>query len=291
MPQPLVLLRTSLSAPVLLCFALALAVTGLAQGDPSLPPDGEKPPVAKFKDPTDALWVNTYGNIRISDRWFWIAQTHFRFAGTDETPLVGQIGQLYNRHALSYLVSKKFRPSLGGVLRLNFNPARASAEGVGAERNMVPEYRIWHEYLFAAPVGRVYFYHRVRIEHRWTRGFDEGDDWVFRNRWRYMASAKIPVNKHKLGPGAFYVGPEAELIMQSGKVVAGSPLEDLRLHTSFGYIATPRVTFALGGMYSFGQSLGAPAEYKRKYTLRAHCYFSPDWRKIKSKLPDIHRNE
>ena len=277
-----------------LCLALAAALAS-AQTDPGTDPDPkpDEPAATKFKDPTNALWVNTYGNIRISDRWFWIAQTHFRFAGTDQTPLIGQIGQLYNRHALSYLVSKKFRPSLGGVLRLNFNPDRANPEGIGDARAMVPEYRIWHEYLFAAPVGRVYFYHRVRLEHRWTRGFtdDPADDWIFRNRWRYMASAKIPVNKHKLGPGAFYVGPEAELIMQSGKAVVGSPLEDLRLHTSFGYIATPRLTFAVGGMYSMGQTLSDASVFKQKYTLRAHCYFSPDWRKIKSKLPDIHRNE
>ena len=251
----------------------------------------ERPAVSKFKDPSNGLWVNTYGNIRISDRFFWIAQTHFRFNGTDAAPLAGQVGQLYNRHALSYLVSKKFSTSFGGVLRLNFNPDRTSDEGIGDARATVPEYRIWHEYLFAAPMGRVYFYHRIRIEHRWTRGYQTDDEYVFRNRWRYMASAKIPINKHKLGPGAFYVGPEAELIMQSGKPVVGSPFEDLRLHTSFGYIATPRVTFALGGMYSMGQTLDDASVYRQRYTLRAHCYFAPDWRKIKSKLPDIHRNE
>lgn len=287
MPKPPAPARPLLRYVAALCVVCCSVVLAKAQLTPAEP----KPAATKFKEPTNALWVNTYGNIRISDRWFWIAQTHFRFAGTDETPLVGQIGQLYNRHALSYLVSKKFRPSLGGVLRLNFNPDRASSEGIGEAATMVPEYRIWHEYLFAAPVGRVYFYHRVRIEHRWTKGYQPGDDYIFRNRWRYMASAKIPINKHKLGPGAFYVGPEAELIMQSGKAVVGSPLEDLRLHTSFGYIATPRVTFALGGMYSMGQTLSDASVFKQKYTLRAHCYFSPDWRKIKSKLPDIHRNE
>ena len=279
-----------------LALALATALAGplSAQTDPGGEPEPgggpaqpERPAVSKFKDPTSALWVNTYGNIRVSDRLFWIAQTHFRFSDTEATPFAGQVGQLYNRHALSYLVSKKFRASLGGVLRVNFN----EDEVLPGEQRAVPEWRIWHEYLWAVPMGRVYFYHRIRLEHRWTRGFAEDADYIFRNRWRYMASAKIPINKHKLGVGAFYVGPEAELIMQSGKAVVDSPLEDLRLHTSFGYIATPRVTFALGGMYSMGQDLSNGAFYKQKFTLRAHCYFSPDWRKIKSKLPAIHRNE
>ena len=272
---------------------LAGALALLAGGGASAQSGASGADTATFKDATTGLWVNTYGNIRVSDRVFWIAQTHFRFVGTESgegatgRPFVGEFAQLYNRHAVSYLFSKKFRASLGGVLRVNYNTGGVAAR----ERRTVPEWRIWHEYLWAVPLGRAYFYHRVRLEHRWTRGFRPDAEWVFRNRWRYMLSAKVPINKPKLGVHAFYVGPEAEVILQSGRTVAGSPLEDLRLHTSFGYIATPRVTFAAGLMYSMGQTLGAPAVYKQKWTPRLHAYFSPDWRKIKSKLPEIHRNE
>ncbi|PPK87729.1 uncharacterized protein DUF2490 [Neolewinella xylanilytica] len=248
-------------------------------------------PVAEseFKEPLTAFWINTYGNIRLSDRFFWVAQTHFRFQESARLPLAGQIGQIYNRHAISYLYSKYFRVSLGGVMRFNFNQDEVP-EG---ERRTVPEYRIWHEYLFAQHLSRLMLYHRIRLEHRWTRGFTdtEADDWIFRNRWRYMISMKIPLNKPKLSPGAFYVGPEAELIMQSGKAVVDSPLEDLRLHTSFGYIVNPRLTFATGLMYSMGQDLAKGAYYKQKWTWRVHMYFSPDFRKVKNKLPMIHLTE
>ncbi len=43
--------------------------------------------------------------------------------------------------------------------------------------------------------------------------------------------------------------------MQSGKKVVDSPMEDLRLHLSFGYIVNPRLTVATGLMYSIGQGL------------------------------------
>jgi len=275
-------LLRSLGGRALLLAVLLFMMLSVRAQNPELPPKA-----SKFKEPSTAGWINTYGNIRVSDRLFWIAQTHFRFVGTEDTPHFGEVGQLYNRHAISYLFTKKFRASVGGVLRVNFNTG-----GVGeGEKRAVPEWRIWHEYLWAIPVDRLYFYHRVRLEHRWTQGFQPNDDYIYRNRWRYMISAKIPLNKPKMGPHVFYIGPEAELIMQSGKAVVGSPLEDLRLHTSFGYIATPRLTFAAGLMYSLGQELIDGATYKQKWTTRIHMYFSPDWRKIKNKLPAIHRNE
>jgi hypothetical protein len=106
-----------------------------------------------------------------------------------------------------------------------------------------------------------------------------------------MIRVRVPLNKPKLGPETFYIGPEAELIMQSGKVVVDSPMEDLRLHTSFGYIVNPRLTLASGVMYSIGQELADGAFYKTKWTLRFHVYFSPDLRKVKYKLPAIHLDD
>ena len=247
----------------------------------------DRPTQAKFKEPLTLMWVNTYGNMRLTDRLFWVAQTHFRFQQTDNTPFAGQVAQVYNRHALSYLFSKRFITSLGGVLRVNFNTDEIYED----ERRTVPEWRIWHEYQFSLPLSRLMIYHRIRIEHRWTQGFENSSDYIFRNRWRYMLSMKIPINKPKLGPHAFYIAPESEIIMQSGKSVVDSPLEDLRLHTSFGYIINPRLTVATGLMYSIGQELTDGALYKQKFTWRLHVYFSPDFRKIKNKLPDIHRDE
>ena len=241
---------------------------------------------SEYREPTTVLWINTYGNIRISNRLFWIAQTHFRMSEKGNTPFVGQVAQIYNRHAISYLFSKKFNVSLGGVLRVNYNTDESPEQ-----RNSVPEWRIWHQYLFAMPLTRMMVYHRIRIEHRWSQGFNEDSEYIFRNRWRYMLKLKIPLNKPKLSSNTFYVSPEAELIMQSGKPVVGSPFEDLRLHTSFGYIFNPRITVASGIMYSQGQDLRDGSIYRQNWTMRMHLYFSPDLRKIKRKLPAIHQSD
>lgn len=267
--------------------SLFLLLLGLMVSRSGWSQNTDRPTQAKFKEPQTLMWVNTYGNMRLTDRLFWVAQTHFRFQQTDNTPFAGQVAQVYNRHALSYLFSKRFITSVGGVLRVNFNTDEIYED----ERRSVPEWRIWHEYQFSLPLSRLMIYHRIRLEHRWTQGFENNSDYIFRNRWRYMLSMKIPINKPKLGPHAFYIAPESEIIMQSGKSVVDSPLEDLRLHTSFGYIVNPRLTVATGLMYSIGQELTDGALYKQKFTWRLHVYFSPDFRKIKNKLPDIHRDE
>lgn len=246
----------------------------------------EQPSEAQYEEPVTYLWINTYGNIRLTKRLFWIAQTHFRFREKGDTQFAGQIAQLYNRHAISYLFSKSFTASLGGVLRVNYNTKYKETEERTAN-----EWRIWHQYQFAMPLSRLMVYHRVRIEHRWSKGFLPESEYIFRNRWRYMLKLKVPINKPKLSPSTFYVSPEAELIMQSGSPVISSPLEDLRLHTSLGYIINPRVTVAAGLMYSQGQELANGAFYKQKWTMRFHLYFSPDFRKVKNKLPSIHMDE
>jgi len=264
--------------PVLICFVQLLK----AQEDNDIVLPGE----STFNDPKTQTWFNTYGNIRISKRFFWDAQTHFRFAETKATPFIGQLAQIYNRHAIGYIYSKKINFSLGGVLRVNFNTDEDSLD-----RNVVPEWRIWHQYQFAQPLYTAMIYHRIRIEHRWTQGFAENSEYIFRNRWRYMFRAKVPLNNHKLEPNTLYVSPEAELIMQSGRAVVGSVMEDLRLTTTLGYIVAPRLTVAGGLMYSHGQTLANPGVFDQKWTLRFHLYFSPDFRKVRNKLPAIHLND
>ncbi|GMN08908.1 hypothetical protein MTsPCn9_06360 [Croceitalea sp. MTPC9] len=276
-------MKNSISS-ILTLFLLLLAFCKPAMAQDM---DGEiLPSESKFKDPKTRLWINTYGNIRISKRLFWVAQTHFRFEETEATPFIGQVGQIYNRHAIGYIYNKKINAALGGVVRINFNTDESSTD-----RNVVPEFRIWHQYQFAQPLYSAMIYHRIRIEHRWTQGFEENSDYIFRNRWRYMFRAKIPLNNDKLAPKTLYISPESELIMQSGKTVVGSVMEDLRLTTTLGYILTPRLTVAGGLMYSQGQTLENAGEFKQNWTLRFHVYFSPDFRKVKNKLPSIHLND
>jgi hypothetical protein len=264
---------------ILLVFILCVAV----ESTTAQVFDDVVPEESTYRDLKTKYWLNTYGNIRLSKKLFWVAQTHFRFDETENMPFAGQIAQVYNRHGLGYIVSKDFNVTLGAVFRLDFNTSPTGNTG-----DVIPEYRIWHQYQFTNFFYNSVIYHRFRIEHRWSRGFGDNDEYIFRNRWRYMFRVKVPLNKPEITSDTWYLGPEAELIMQSGKAVVGSPMEDLRLHTSLGYIFNPKLTAAIGGMYSFGQTLNNPDVFNQSWTIRMHLYFSPDFRKAKSKIPEVH---
>lgn len=240
---------------------------------------------AELQDPSTGLWINNYGKFRFTDKLFWIGQFHYRRAESEQVPVVGNMAQIYNRHAINYMFSERFNVSLGGVLRLDYNQ-NPDPEALEQE-NMVPEWRIWHEYLFVVPFDRFMVYHRFRMEHRWSRGFNAGDAYFFRNRYRYMFNVKYPINKTSLSPGAIYASPEFELIMQSGRRVVNSPMEELRLIGAIGYIANPRVSYSLGLMYGLGQNLADGSQYRQRLFIRAHMYLSLDIRRVNKRLPEV----
>lgn len=249
----------------------------LAQEQPEV--DGKT-----INTPETFLWLSSYNNIRISDKFFWVAQLHYRRTEYEGVDFVGRMAQLYNRHAISYMVSPNISVSLGGVLRLDYTPE----PGNDLYEPFVSEPRVWHEYLFVMPSPGYQIYHRVRIEHRWSRNARKGSEYIYRNRYRYQFSMKIPLNNKKLVPGTFYAKPDIEIILQSGKKVVDSPIDDLRLYGSVAYIANPRVSYSAGLMYTTGQELNDGSMYRQRWVLRFNAYVSLDFRKKAKQLPSIH---
>jgi hypothetical protein len=243
----------------------------------------DRPSEARFSDMGSNLWIGSYNKFRIADKWIWDAQHHYRRGGYNNVAFIGKMDQIYNRHALTYLLNDKVNITFGGVLRLDFSPEPENPD----LKNVVLEPRFWHEYLFIMPFNRFMLYHRVRIEHRWSRTNVMDSEYIFRNRWRYKIYANVPINKPRLVPGAFYFTPDVEIIMQSGKSVIDSPLEDLRIYPQIGYIVNPRVKIGGGPMYTMGQSLSAGYNYRQRWVIRANCYLSLDFRKFDKKIPEI----
>jgi hypothetical protein len=272
-----------MAKPQLLIFVLAL-VMGLAigSGEATAQDNNIRPEASQTRAPGTSLWLGVYGKFRLSEKLFWDGQFHYRRNGYDGTPYIGRMGQIYNRHALNYLVTPRFQVSLGPVLRLNFTPEPGNDEF----ENIVLEPRIWHEYLWAIPFGRIMIYHRIRIEHRWSRSNRVDADWIYRDRWRYKLYMAIPINKRKLEPGAFFFTPDVEIIMQSGKYIVDNPMEDLRINPSIGYIASPRVKYTVGMMYTTGQTSEMGYIYNSRWVMRLNVYLSLDFRKFKERVPE-----
>lgn len=243
----------------------------------------ERPEESVIQDPSTFLWLGGYGEFRLTDKLFWSGELHYRRTEHDGISFIGRNAQIYNRHGLTYVHSKKFSTTVGGVLRLNFSPE----PGDDRFKGLVLEPRIWHQYVFAVPFDRFMLYHRLRFEHRWSRSNRKGSDYTFRNRYRYKFYMKIPLNNRKLMSKTYYFSPDVELIMQSGTSVVDSPFEDLRIYPHFGYIANSNYAFSLGMMYTTGQLISAGYEFRTRWVLRMNVYISLDFRKFKEKLPQI----
>ncbi|MDR9398426.1 MAG: DUF2490 domain-containing protein [Salibacter sp.] len=240
---------------------------------------------ASFDEMGYNTWLSSYNKFQLSEKLYWAAEMHYRRAGeASNTPFVDRMSKIYNRHGLNYVFSNRFNVTVGGVLRLDFTPD----PGNNDLEPIILEPRIWHQYIFAIPFSRFMVYHRFRIEHRWTRGFEVGNtDWQFRNRWRYNFYMKIPLNNKQLKPGTIYLSPSIETIAQTGKSVVGSFIEDIRFYTNVGYIASPRVSTSAGVMYTTGQNLSDPTFYRRRWVFRVSAYISLDFRKEEEKIPSI----
>lgn len=243
----------------------------------------DRPEKSIMQTPSTNLWLGGYGNFRLSEKFFWAGELHYRRSEYDGTPYLGRDAQIYNRHGLKYVHSKNFSVTAGGVLRLNFTPDPENSE----LEKLVFEPRIWHEYVFAMPFRRFMLYHRLRFEHRWSRSNLEGSEYTYRNRYRYKFYMKIPLNNQKLVPKTVYFSPDVELIMQSGKSVIDSPFEDLRLYPHVGYIASPNYAYSFGMAYTTGQLLSRGYEYRTRWLMRINVYISMDFRKFKERLPQI----
>ena len=257
---------------LLIVVNMLMSINGLSQVRP-----------AEYQQEETWLWLGSFNTFRLSEKLFWRAEFHYRRIDFEETPFIGRMAQVYNRHALNYVFNPNFNVSFGGVLRLDFTPEPNNRE----LDPLIGEPRIWHEYMFIMPNPRYQIYHRIRIEHRWNRTHNPSSDWIYRNRYRYNYFMKIPITKRNLVPGAFYVNPSVEVILQSGKAVGGSPLEDLRLYNSIGYIVNPRVTYSAGLMYTTGQTMFDVFTYRQRWVIRLNAYISLDFRKEESKIPSV----
>lgn len=247
---------------------------------------------SKIYAPYTALWKGTYSTLRIADKWFYEAQHHFRFASFEETPYVGRLDKIYNRHAITYKLSDHFLITAGPVLRINFSPI----PGDKHYEKITLEPRIWHQYAFVKKdylVGRQYvIQHRLRFEHRWNRSNLVGEEYIYRTRYRYRLTLKVPLSKHKFQPKSWYATPiNVETILQSGNSVINAPLEDLRIYPSVGYIFNTKLAYSLGMMYTLGQKLGNGASYRTRWIIRANIWWTPDFRKWEEKIPEINLND
>jgi hypothetical protein len=259
------------------CFLFSITFSVCGQNQPASE--------AQINKPNSGLWTGLYTKLRLSDRVFYYAETHYRRKSSldNRMDFVGSMSQVYNRHGATYLFNKYFEITAGPVVVLNYGPR----DNPNFNR-MVLEYRFWHQWLFIMPqMGRTKIYHQFRFEHRSKKNNDVGASYQYTDRYRYKIFAYIPLNSSYIGDKTWFLSPSAEIFMHSGKSIVYNPFEDFRVYTGLGYIFNKNFMFFGGHMWTIGQT-SRGFQYRQNHIIRLNLYVNFDLRSPQKTIPKIH---
>ncbi len=106
-----------------------------------------------------------------------------------------------NKGGISYKAAEKttFLAGLGQYATYGFDD--------NFESPVVHEFRLWEQLTLTNDIGNFKLEHRYRIEQRFY------DDGKYSNRFRYRLNGLLPLNKDKIGKGAFYLNAFEEIFV------------------------------------------------------------------------------
>ncbi|EIM76770.1 hypothetical protein A3SI_08636 [Nitritalea halalkaliphila LW7] len=238
-----------------------------AQGEVTIPTE------RRGLAPTTENWNGLYLKLRLSDRWFWYQENHYRrrSSADNRTDFVGRMSQIYNRFGMTYLFNDYFEVTFGPTLVWNYTPERGNPEF----NNTVLEPRFWHQWLFTQSVGPVKVLHQFRFEHRFRRDPAIGSEFEYTDRYRYKITGYIPLNKPKMENKTLFLAPSNEVFFQTGKNIMNIH-EENRVYTAIGYTYNS-VMFFGGHMWTYGPT-AVPGIYRNRHIIRLNVMFNLDFR-------------
>ena len=223
------------------------------------------PDEKKIKN-TSEMWTGLYTKYRIKEYLYYYGEYHIR-----RKDFLNKMGQVYLRFGLSRVINKNFEITAGIVTPFYWAP---NPDLPGVDK-VVPQFRLWQQFLFIMPFDRFKIYHQIRVEQRWRRDFAEGSPFELTHRFRYKILGYYPLNHHKLVNKTLFLSMYEEIFIQAGKPVVYDHLEDNRMFIGLGYIFNENIQFQGGYQWSFRHS-GSPFEYENRHMLRLSFYHSLD---------------
>ena len=109
--------------------------------------------------------------------------------------------------------------------------------GEGFEGDLVTENRIWQQFILRNKIKNINFRHRYRLEQRWVKQNNFTD---YKNRVRYMLSAKVPLSKNENSPLFLFIYDEVFLHID------GNPFNQNRLYAALGYTVNKNMNIQAG---------------------------------------------
>lgn len=224
-------------------------------------------PEKKSISPMTEVWFGTYTKYRIRERLFYYGEYHLRRRNG-----FSDMGQIYMRVGLSYLVGKYFEVTAGVVNPYYWAP---DPDAPNIDK-IVPQFRGWQQFLFVMPFERLKLYHQVRTEQRFRRDFAQGSEFELTYRFRYKIMMYYPLTKPHLDPQTLFLSFYEEIFMQAGKSIIYDHFEDNRIYLGMGYIIDENWQLQTGFQWTF-RHLNSPFEYQSRSIFRLSAYHNIDF--------------
>ena len=109
--------------------------------------------------------------------------------------------------------------------------------GEGFEGDLVTENRTWQQFILRNKIKNINFRHRYRLEQRWVKQNNFTD---YKNRVRYMLSAKVPLSKNEDSPLFLFIYDEVFLHIDD------NPFNQNRLYAALGYTVNKNMNIQAG---------------------------------------------
>lgn len=206
----------------------------------------------RLSDPNQIGWFAANATVRFAQKWSATGEVQWR---RDDWIRNGQ--QTLLRGSLNYLVHPAVQLRAGYAYADTYPYGEPTIQAAG---KTFPEHRTFQQALVTQEIGRVVLQHRLMLEQRWVGRFQnvdahQADDYLFTNRFRYMARVQVPLQK-PTGKGAFWYGAVwDEVFLGFGKNVQYNVFDQNRTALLVGRQLSPRTKLE-GGMISQIVQLG-----------------------------------
>lgn len=238
-------------------------------------------PLEKETSQTMEGWLGLYTKYRLTDKFFYYGEYHYR-----RKNYMKEMGQVYLRFGATYLVNKNFELTGGIVTPVYW--ANESMKGPNVD-NVVPQFRLWQQFLFVQPFNRAKLYHQIRLEQRWRRSYVKDSPFLLTYRFRYKLMMYLPLNKpHLVNNTLFFVAYD-EIFIQAGRSIIFDHMEDNRLFLGLGYILNENIQLQAGYTWTFRHA-GAPNKYEHRHIPRISVYHNLDFYKKREDRKKYERN-
>lgn len=217
---------------------------------------------------TTGLWLGLYTKYRLNEKFFYYGEYHIR----RKDNFVNDMGQVYLRFGLTYLLNKKVELTAGIVTPFYWAPE----QDVPGQDNVVPQYRLWQQVVLVQPFSRLKLYHQFRFEQRWKRDYTVDAPFKLSHRFRYKLGAYYPLNKDKLVNKTLFLSFYEEIFIQAGKSITYDYMEDNRVFLGLGYILNENVQIQAGYMWTF-RYRGGPTSFEHRHIPRVSFYHNLDF--------------